>query len=145
MSPRDDRHFTESLPTYVGQHVDRGRPFVPIIHIVFLRFLVPSQPPVELKTASKVSPHRIEVSWKPVPSEFLHGTLQNYEVTYKPVMVGEMKKEEEPLKNMMVDGNHTSVVLEDLEPYVRYEISVGARTAKGLGPSDYVLGGMVFY
>ena len=60
-------------------------------------------------------------------------------------MVGEMKKEEEPLKKMTVDADHTSVVLEDLEPYVRYEISVGARTAKGLGPSDYVLGGMVFY
>ena len=78
-----------------------------------------------------------------MPDEFMHGTLQKYEVTYKPIMVGEIKKEEElPIKKTVpATANHT--VLENLEPYVTYSISVGARTVKGLGPSAFVEGGSV--
>ena len=96
---------------------------------------------MDLQAANKISPHSIEVTWKPVPDEFMHGTLQDYEVTYKPIMVGEIKKEEERLKKIRVTENHTK--LTNLEPYVTYSISVGARTVKGLGPSAFVEGGSV--
>jgi len=107
-----------------------------------LFYLVPSRPPAALATVSKVSPRSINVTWKPVPQEFMHGTLVHYEVTYQPIEVGDITKEEEPMQRIIVEAGQTFKVLENLEPYVEYRISVAARTAKGLGPRAFALGGI---
>jgi len=83
------------------------------------------------------------VSWKQVPTGSLHGKLQNYKVTYQKVEVGDVGIEEEP-KEIIVSGNQTSVELKELEPYVRYSITVAASTTKGYGPpSASVSGGNI--
>ena len=83
------------------------------------------------------------MSWKPVPEGYTHGTLQNYKVTYQKVEVGNVGIEEEPVKEKIVSANKTDVVLERLEPYVRYKITVAASTAKGYGESASVSGGNI--
>ena len=74
--------------------------------------------------------------------EFRHGTVQTYEVTYQKIKVGDIDMEEEPVMRVTVEVGKTTVLLENLEPYVEYKISVAARTAKGVGPSAFVSGGM---
>ena len=109
---------------------------------VVLPSLVPSQPPVHLKTLSRISPTKLNITWEPVPTEFMHGTLKNYIVRYQKVKAGDENKEEEEVKSHKVDANTTHFVLTDLDPYVEYQVSVAATTAKGKGPFAYATGGM---
>ncbi|XP_068751750.1 protein sidekick-1-like [Montipora capricornis] len=53
---------------------------------------IPSQPPVELKPVNRISPTKLNVTWKPVPEQFRHGTLTNYIVTYQRVKVGDVRQ-----------------------------------------------------
>ena len=74
----------------------------------------------------------------------MHGTLQNYKVTYQKVEVGNVGIEEEPVKVKIVNASETDVELGGLEPYVRYKITVTASTSKGYGPpSASVSGGNI--
>ena len=83
------------------------------------------------------------MSWEPVPKGYRHGKLQNYKVMYRKVEVGDVGIEEEP-EEIIVSGNQTSVELKGLEPYVRYSITVAARTTIGYGPpSASVSGGNI--
>ena len=93
---------------------------------------MPSQAPVMLKPISFVSPYKINVSWKPVPDEFMNGDLLNYHVKYQRVKVGGIAKEYEPVLEMTVP--ETSVLLDNLEPFSEYKITVAAKTVKGPGP-----------
>ena len=93
---------------------------------------------------NRSSPYTIRVSWEPVPEGYRHGTLQTYKVTYQKVEVGDVGIEEEPVEEEIVRANKTDVVLEKLEPYVRYRITVAASTTKGYGlPSASVSGGNI--
>ncbi|XP_068752749.1 uncharacterized protein [Montipora capricornis] len=102
--------------------------------------LVPSQPPVELKPVNRISPTKLNVTWKPVPEQFRHGTLTNYIVTYQRVKVGDVKTEEEDVIETEVDASQTHVLLTNLEPYEEYKVSVAAATSKGKGPFAFVIG-----
>ena len=83
------------------------------------------------------------MTWEPVPNGYMHGKLQNYKVVYRKAEVGDVRIEEEP-EVIIVSGNQTSVELKGLEPYVRYSITVAARTTIGYGPpSASVSGGNV--
>ena len=73
----------------------------------------------------------------------MHGTLQNYKVTYQKVEVGNVGIEEEPVKVKIVNASETDVELGGLEPYVRYKITVAASTGKGYGESASVSGGNI--
>ena len=65
-----------------------------------------------------------------------------YDVTYQVMEIGLVSQQEEPVLGVPVDGNETSLELNNLEPYAVYKIAVAARTAGGLGPaSDPVYGG----
>ena len=109
--------------------------------------LVPSQPPVELKPVNRISPTKLNVTWKPVPEQFRHGSLTKYIVTYQRVKVGDVKteEEEEEVKYIEVYANQTHVSLTNLEPYVEYKVSVAAATSKGKGPFAFTAGGKKFY
>ena len=89
----------------------------------------------------RLSPYTIRVSWEPVPEGYRHGTLQNYEVTYQKVEVGNVGIEEEPVKVKIVNASETDVELGGLEPYVRYKITVAASTSKGYGPPSAPVSG----
>lgn len=63
----------------------------------------------------------------------MNGDLLSYHVTYQQVMVGGVRKDFEPVLPITV-GRAQTVTLDNLEPYSKYEITVAAKTAKGLGP-----------
>ena len=107
--------------------------------------LEPSQPPVELKPVNRISPTKLNVTWKPVPEQFRHGSLTKYIVTYQRVKVGDVKTEEEKVNYTEVDANQTHVSLTNLEPYSEYKVSVAATTSKGKGPFAFAIGGMKLY
>ncbi|KAJ7378572.1 hypothetical protein OS493_022560 [Desmophyllum pertusum] len=96
---------------------------------------VPSKAPGKLTTYSRISPHSIRVSWKPVLPKFMNGILISYRVTYKRVRIGDVIKEYEPVKKAIVGPLETTVMLANLEPYSKYEITIAAKTVKGFGPS----------
>ena len=104
---------------------------------------VPSEPPRNLKAISNISPHKIQVTWEPVPPEFMNGKLISYHVTYQRVKVGDVRIDFEPeLKRFSTNQN---VTLDNLEPYSKYKIQVAAKTAKGLGPYTlFTYGGKLF-
>ena len=109
----------------------------------FFSFLVPSKAPGKLTTYSRISPHSIRVSWEPVLPKFMNGRLISYRVTYKRVRIGDVIKEYEPVKKAIVGPLETTVMLANLEPYSKYEITIAAKTVKGFGPSaSFVYGGM---
>ena len=110
----------------------------------FVISLVPSEPPRNLKAISYISPHKIQVTWEPVPPEFMNGNLTSYHVTYQRVMVGDVRIDFEPelLKKV---GRNQNVTLDNLEPYSKYKIRVAAKTAKGVGPyTSFTYGGKFF-
>ncbi|XP_044183373.1 uncharacterized protein LOC114961704 isoform X1 [Acropora millepora] len=100
---------------------------------------IPSRPPVEVKAISRISPTTLKVTWKPVPPEFRHGTVQEYSVKYQRVKVGDEKIEDDNII-IKVAIDKDFVVLKGLNPYVEYKISVAANTQKGTGPYAFVTG-----
>ena len=71
----------------------------------------------------------------------MNGDLLSYHVTYQRVMVGDVRKDFEPVLQMTV-GKEQSVTLDNLEPYSKYKITVAAKTAKGFGPyAPFTYGG----
>lgn len=119
---------------------------VPRRHYSFFVFsLVPSRPPRNLTAISKISPHKIQVTWEPVPPEFMNGNLLSYLVTYQRVMVGGVPKDYEPELRKRVGEEQKVIMLDNLEPYSKYKIRVAAKTAKGLGPyTSFTYGGKFF-
>ena len=110
----------------------------------FVISLVPSEPPRNLKAISYISPHKIQVTWEPVPPEFMNGNLMSYHVTYQRVMVGDVRIDFEPELLEKV-GRNQNVTLDNLEPYSKYKIRVAAKTAKGVGPyTSFTYGGKFF-
>ena len=75
----------------------------------------------------------------------MHGTLKGYTVTYQPIKVGDITREEEPVISVQVGPNKTYVPLKGLDPYVEYKVSVSASTAKGEGPKAFAFGGRNFF
>ena len=62
----------------------------------------------------------------------MNGDLVDYQVTYERVKIGGVPIDFEPVGSVFTDNN--SLTLENLDPYSEYEITVAARTRKGLGP-----------
>ncbi|XP_022793852.1 uncharacterized protein LOC111332704 [Stylophora pistillata] len=93
---------------------------------------IPSAAPINLTAINSVSPHKINVTWKPVPSGYMNGDLVDYEVNYQRVKIGGVPIDYEPVRSRIT--MNTTLTLENLDPYSEYEITVAARTKKGLGP-----------
>ena len=80
-------------------------------------------------TAITVSSTEILVSWYDVPTIDQNGVIILYEVQYEPLVTfgGE-------LVTMTMNTSNSSIVLERLQEYVEYNISVRAYTSVGPGP-----------
>ena len=89
---------------------------------------VPSAPPANV-TATALSSTQILVSWDEVPFGERNGDITHYEVMYNP-----LDSFEGGIENGSVTTVNRSILLEELEEYVTYNISVRAQNSVGVGP-----------
>ena len=94
----------------------------------FLFLIVPSRAPSVFAVTVKAT--GVTVQWKPLPRQYHNGRLLGYRVFFRkpgkysfPVHV-----------SSVAVYNSTWVILKNLEPRQRYQISVAAFTSKGDGP-----------
>jgi hypothetical protein len=98
--------------------------------LIFLTLeAAPSAPPSDV-TAMVLSSMEILVSWDEVPSGEANGEITYYELEFYP-----LEFFEGGIVNGSVVTDHTSLVLDSLEEYVRYAISI--RAVNGAGPGPY--------
>ena len=73
----------------------------------------------------------INIVWEEIPPRNRNGLIVMYEIIYEPLETFE--------ELLMTDARNTtnlSIVLENLHPFVNYNISVSAYTSVGNGPSS---------
>ncbi|KAG7277212.1 hypothetical protein CRUP_018866 [Coryphaenoides rupestris] len=105
----------------------------------------PSAPPQDIKCGSSSSTSLL-VSWRPPPVESQNGALAGYTVRYQ-VMVAAGSAEsaaiaaamEETSGEVSVGANEEQVLLQRLEKWTQYRISVAAFTHMGPGPESELL------
>ena len=95
------------------------------VNIIILHFLVPSQypPNIELMNTSSTS---LNVSWKAIPPEQVHGILRGYGIFYRAEHV-------HVWNNFTVLPNVYSLELTGLRKYQKYYMQVAGLTVKGIG------------
>ena len=103
-------------------------------HLVFditcFNHSAPSSPPSNVM-ANAMSPTSIMVTWDVVPPIDQNGVITMYEVLYEPLETfnGAIMS-----NTNTADGTTRTAVLEGLEEYVNYYISIRAYTSAGEGP-----------
>ncbi|XP_063351145.1 receptor-type tyrosine-protein phosphatase S isoform X1 [Pelmatolapia mariae] len=96
----------------------------------------PSAPPQEVKCSS-TSSTTLLVSWRPPPLESQNGALVGYRVRYQVVGQSEGAGDnEEPLEEPMVPATEEQVLLQRLEKWTQYRVTVSASTVIGPGPES---------
>ena len=75
-----------------------------------------------------ISSTEIQVSWTEVPEIERNGIITMYEVMYDPLMTFDV------LTPATVDTTNLTIIVDGLEEYVEYNISVRAYTSVGPGP-----------
>ncbi|XP_053559154.1 receptor-type tyrosine-protein phosphatase S isoform X3 [Bombina bombina] len=91
----------------------------------------PSAPPQDVKCLSMRST-TILVSWKPPPAESQNGILAGYSVRYQALD----SEESEPKEIKDIPPQSTQILLEALEKWTEYRITVVAHTEVGPGPES---------
>ena len=94
-------------------------------------FTVPAAPPDNVTVTAETSTS-IRVTWQQVPAIDQNGIITQYEVMYEPLETfdGQISMRSINITNASV----FEVLLEGLEEYVEYNITVRAYTAVGEGP-----------
>ncbi|KAF7202497.1 transcript variant X3 [Nothobranchius furzeri] len=96
----------------------------------------PSAPPQDVKCRSTSSTSLL-VSWGPPPLESQNGDLTGFRVRYQVVGPSEGAGDNmEPMEEPMVLPNEERVLLQRLEKWTQYSITVSASTAVGMGPES---------
>lgn len=96
----------------------------------------PSAPPQDIKCSS-TSSTTLRVSWRPPPSESQNGALVGYRVHYQVVGPTEgASVDEDFLHEAATSAGEEQVVLQQLEKWTQYRISVSASTVIGPGPES---------
>lgn len=96
----------------------------------------PSAPPQETKCISTTSTSLL-VSWQPPPVKSQNGDLTGYRVLYQVVGSSEGTGDDtEPMEEPMIPSTEERVLLQRLEKWTQYRITVSASTAVGLGPES---------
>uniref|UniRef100_A0A670KHT1 protein-tyrosine-phosphatase n=1 Tax=Podarcis muralis TaxID=64176 RepID=A0A670KHT1_PODMU len=91
----------------------------------------PSAPPRDVKCVSTRST-AILVSWRPPPAESQNGVLNGYSVRYRALDSEDTEPRE--VTNIHASTNH--ILLESLEKWTEYRITVVAHTMVGSGPES---------
>ena len=94
-----------------------------------LSSIAPSNFPQSL-TVVALSPTSLNVSWQPVPAIDRNGIITQYTVDFDPVQTfgGQLMN-----ASMVVDASESYVILEGLQEYVEYNVTVRASTVAGDG------------
>uniref|UniRef100_A0A8C9WUI8 protein-tyrosine-phosphatase n=1 Tax=Sander lucioperca TaxID=283035 RepID=A0A8C9WUI8_SANLU len=98
--------------------------------------LQPSAPPQDIKCSS-TSSTTLLVSWRPPPLKSQNGVLAGYRVRYQVVGPSEGGSDDgEPMEEPTVPATEEQVLLQRLEKWTQYRISVSASTVIGPGPES---------
>ncbi|KAK3736615.1 hypothetical protein QZH41_018292 [Actinostola sp. cb2023] len=89
---------------------------------------VPSKPPPKL-SAHNTSSTNILVQWQPIPSQYVHGVLEGYNISYHVTA----KSSTHEWNDVELRGISTSVKLDGLEKFTEYAVQVRGFTIKGEG------------
>ena len=89
--------------------------------------VVPSMSP-EKPNAHNSSSTSFIVSWKVIPSDFIHGILRGYFLFYR-------TKQSHVWKNITVDPETHQVELKGLRKFQKYYVQLAGFTRKGIGRS----------
>ncbi|KAJ8356844.1 hypothetical protein SKAU_G00196380 [Synaphobranchus kaupii] len=92
----------------------------------------PSAPPQDIKCTSPSSTSLL-VSWHPPPAESQNGALAGYVVRYQ--VVGE-EDGTETMEKPAVPPTSGQVLLQELEKWTQYQVTLAAFTTKGPGPES---------
>ncbi|KAG7456890.1 hypothetical protein MATL_G00240710 [Megalops atlanticus] len=95
----------------------------------------PSAPPQDIKCTSSSSTSLL-VSWRPPPVESQNGPLAGYVVRYQ---VAGAEDGSEPMEEPAVPPSLEQVLLQGLEKWTQYQITMAAFTTKGPGPDSQPL------
>ncbi|KAM6920954.1 receptor-type tyrosine-protein phosphatase S isoform 6-T6 [Xenentodon cancila] len=96
----------------------------------------PSAPPQEIKCSSTSSTSLL-VSWRSPPLRSQNGDLSGYWVRYQVVGPSEGAGDStEPMEEPMVPASEEQVLLQRLEKWTQYRITVSASTVIGRGPES---------
>ncbi|XP_031715592.1 receptor-type tyrosine-protein phosphatase S isoform X4 [Anarrhichthys ocellatus] len=96
----------------------------------------PSAPPQDIKCSS-TSSTALLVSWRPPPLMSQNGVLAGYRVHYQVVGLSEGGSDDgEPLEEPTVPATEEQVLLQRLEKWTQYRITVSAFTVIGPGPES---------
>ena len=93
-----------------------------------IHYTDPSAPPADVGATAESSTS-IRVSWEEVPAIDRNGIITQYEVMYEPLETfgGQISTQTMTIMN-------TSILLQNLQEYVEYSITVRAYTSVGEGP-----------
>ncbi|XP_056095052.1 receptor-type tyrosine-protein phosphatase S isoform X16 [Rhinichthys klamathensis goyatoka] len=94
----------------------------------------PSAPPQDIKCSSSSSTTLL-VSWRPPPAESQNGALAGYIVRYAVVGAG-AEVSTEPVEEPAVPSSYDQIVLQRLEKWTMYRVTVAASTSVGPGPES---------
>ncbi|XP_032428136.1 receptor-type tyrosine-protein phosphatase S isoform X10 [Xiphophorus hellerii] len=96
----------------------------------------PSAPPQEIK-CSTTSSTSLLVSWRPPPLKSQNGDLTGYRVRYQAVGPSEGASDDtDPMEELPVPPTEERVLLQRLEKWTQYQITVSASTEIGPGPES---------
>ncbi|XP_023195285.1 receptor-type tyrosine-protein phosphatase S-like isoform X10 [Xiphophorus maculatus] len=96
----------------------------------------PSAPPQEIK-CSTTSSTSLLVSWRPPPLKSQNGDLTGYRVRYQAVGPSEGASDDtDPMEELPVPATEERVLLQRLEKWTQYQITVSASTEIGPGPES---------
>ncbi|XP_028260589.1 receptor-type tyrosine-protein phosphatase S isoform X5 [Parambassis ranga] len=96
----------------------------------------PSAPPQDIKCSS-TSSTTLLVSWRPPPLKSQNGVLAGYRVRYQVVGPSEGAGEErEPVEEASVSASEEQALMQRLEKWTQYRITVSASTVIGPGPES---------
>lgn len=122
--------FHPSLPSFPTS--SSSTPFLPILSTS----PEPSAPPQDIKCSS-TSSTTLLVSWHPPPLESQNGVLSGYRVRYQLVGPSEVGSDDgEPTEEPTVPATDEQVLLQRLEKWTQYHITVTAFTVIGPGPES---------
>ena len=101
---------------------------------MFLYIIAPVSPPQNF-SVTNTTPNSINLQWNPPLDEDVNGIIITYVIRYMIIEQLGVDQVSMDTLNINVTGNITENTLVTLANYTVYEISIGAATAIGEGPT----------
>lgn len=130
--------FARNLSSIVPVHPVLSGLFLNALPMLLLAPLVQSEPSaapegVSCESASSTS---LRVSWRPPPIESQNGELAGYELRYQRVSGAGSRGQGQEVKGLPIRALQGQTVVEGLDKWSWYNITVAATTSEGAGPNS---------